>query len=170
MYPKAVYEKGVNLVTAGTVRNHPNSVSPAIKSLNYLNNILARIEAVQAGTVEALMLNGEGFVAECTGDNVFIIRHGKLVTPPVSAGALNGITRTVVLELAAQLGLPASEANMTRYDVMTAEECFLTGSAAEIVPVASLDGRIIGTGQPGAVTLQLSQEFRNLTKSEGTPI
>ena len=170
LYPKSVYEKGVELVTAGTVRNHPNSVSPAIKSLNYLNNILARIEAVQAGTVEALMLNGEGFVAECTGDNVFIIRHGKLITPPVSAGALNGITRTVVLELAAKLGLPASEANMTRYDVMTADECFLTGSAAEIVPVASLDRRTIGTGQPGVVTLQLIQEFRKLTKNEGTPI
>jgi len=170
LYPQTVYEKGVELITAATVRNHPNAVSPAIKSLNYLNNILARIEAVKAGTVEALMLNGEGFVAECTGDNLFVIRNGKLTTPPVSAGALNGITRGVVLELASKLGLPASEANLTRYDVMTADECFLTGSAAEIVPVASLDGRTIGTGKPGAVTLQLTTEFRKLTRSEGTPI
>ena len=170
LYPPTVYEKGVNLITAATVRNHPNAVSPAIKSLNYLNNILARIEAVKAGTVEALMLNGEGFVAECTGDNLFVIRAGKLLTPPVSAGALNGITRTVVLELAGKLGLPAGEGNLTRYDVMTADECFLTGSAAEIVPVASLDGRTIGTGQPGAVTLQLTEEFRKLTRLEGTPI
>jgi len=170
LYPKAVYEKGIDLVTAATIRNHPNAVNPAIKSLNYLNNILARIEAVKAGTVEALMLNGEGFVAECTGDNLFVIRNGKLTTPPVSAGALNGITRGVVLELASKLGLPASEANLTRYDVMTADECFLTGSAAEIVPVASLDGRTIGTGKPGAVTLQLTTEFRKLTRSEGTPI
>ena len=160
----------MDLVTAATVRNHPNAISPAIKSLNYLNNILARIEAVKAGTVEALMLNGEGFVAECTGDNIFVIRHGKLITPPVSAGALNGITRTVVLELADKVGLPAREANLTRYDVMTADECFLTGSAAEIVPVASLDGRTIGTGKPGGVTLQLIEEFRKLTRLEGTAI
>jgi len=170
LYPQSVYEKGIELITAATMRNHPNAINPAIKSLNYLNNILARIEAVRAGTVEALMLNGEGFVAECTGDNLFVIRNGKLTTPPVSAGALNGITRGVVLELAGKLGLPASEANLTRYDVMTADECFLTGSAAEIVPVASLDGRTIGTGKPGAVTLQLTTEFRKLTRSEGTPI
>jgi len=170
LYPQSVYEKGIELITAATMRNHPNAINPAIKSLNYLNNILARIEAVRAGTVEALMLNGEGFVAECTGDNLFVIRNGKLTTPPVSAGALNGITRGVVLELASKLGLPASEANLTRYDVMTADECFLTGSAAEIVPVASLDGRTIGTGKPGAVTLQLTTEFRKLTRSEGTPI
>ncbi len=170
LYPQSVYEKGIELITAATMRNHPNAINPAIKSLNYLNNILARIEAVRAGTVEALMLNGEGFVAECTGDNVFVIRNEKLTTPPVSAGALNGITRGVVLELASKLGLPASEANLTRYDVMTADECFLTGSAAEIVPVASLDGRTIGTGKPGAVTLQLTTEFRKLTRSEGTPI
>jgi len=170
LYPKAVYEKGVDLITAATMRNHPNAVSPAIKSLNYLNNILARIEAVKAGTVEALMLNGEGFVAECTGDNVFICRQGKLETPPASAGALNGITRGVVIELAGKLGIPVSEMNLTRYDVMTATECFLTGTAAEIVPVASLDGRTIGTGQPGTVTLKLSGEFHKLTRSEGTTI
>lgn len=170
LYPAEVYEKGIDLITAATVRNHSNAVNPAIKSLNYLNNILARIEAVKAGTVEALMLNTEGLVAECTGDNVFVVRGNTVATPPVSAGALVGITRNVVLELAAKLGLVVSEPNLTRYDVMTAEECFLTGTAAEIVPVVSLDGRGIGTGQPGPVTLQLTTEFRKLTRSEGTPI
>ena len=170
LYPTEVYEKGIDLITAATVRNHPNAVNPAIKSLNYLNNILARIEAVKAGTVEALMLNGEGFVAECTGDNVFVVRGRQLATPPVSAGALIGVTRNVVMELAAGLGLTVGEPNLTRYDVMTADECFLTGTAAEIVPVVSLDGRSIGTGQPGATTLQLMVEFRRLTRSEGTPI
>jgi branched-chain amino acid aminotransferase len=144
---------------------NPAAVSPSIKSLNYLNNILARIEAVNAGTVEALMLNAEGFVAECTGDNVFIARDGKLETPPVSAGALNGITRAVIMELA-----PVTEKNLTRYDVMTADECFLTGTAAELVPVASLDGRTIGSGKPGVLTLKLIEEFRKLTRSEGTAI
>jgi len=170
LYPKAVYEKGVELITAATMRNHPNAVSPAIKSLNYLNNILARIEAVKAGTVEALMLNGQGFVAECTGDNVFICRGGQLQTPPSSAGALNGITRSTVMELAGKLGIPVREMNLTRYDVMTADECFLTGSAAEIVPVASLDGRVIGTGKPGALTLKLAAAFHKLTRAEGTAI
>ncbi len=170
LYPKAVYEKGVELITAATMRNHPNAVSPAIKSLNYLNNILARIEAVKAGTVEALMLNGQGFVAECTGDNVFICRGGQLQTPPASAGALNGITRATVMELAGKLGIPVSEMNLTRYDVMTADECFLTGSAAEIVPVASLDGRVIGTGKPGALTTKLAAAFHKLTRAEGTAI
>jgi branched-chain amino acid aminotransferase len=165
LYPEKVYREGINLITAGTQRNSPNAVNPAIKSLNYLNNILARIEAVNAGTVEALMLNGEGYVAECTGDNVFIFRGGKLETPPVSAGALDGITRRVIMELA-----PVTEKNMTRYDVMTADECFLTGSAAEIVPVATLDGRPIGTGNPGPVTLKLMEDFRKLTRSEGTAI
>jgi branched-chain amino acid aminotransferase len=165
LYPEKVYREGINLITAATQRNSPNAVNPAIKSLNYLNNILARIEAVNAGTVEALMLNGEGYVAECTGDNVFIIRGGKLETPPVSAGALDGITRRVIMELT-----PVTETVMTRYDVMTAEECFLTGSAAEIVPVVSLDGRPIGSGKPGPVTLKLTEEFRKLTRSEGTAI
>lgn len=165
LYPEEVYRKGVNLITAATQRVSPAAVNPAIKSLNYLNNILARIEAVNAGTVEALMLNAEGFVAECTGDNVFIVRGGKLETPPVSAGALNGITRAVIMELA-----PVTEKNLTRYDVMTADECFLTGTAAEIVPVASLDGRTIGSGKPGVLTLKLIEEFRKLTRSEGTAI
>ena len=170
LYPEEVYRKGLNLITAGTVRTSPAALSPAIKSLNYLNNIMAKIEAVNAGTNEALMLNAQGFVAECTGDNVFILRAGRLETPPISAGALVGITRGVVMELAGKLGIPVSQPNLTRYDLMTAEECFLTGTAAEIVPVASLDGRPIGSGKPGALTLKLMGEFRKLTCSEGTPI
>jgi branched-chain amino acid aminotransferase len=165
LYPEEVYRKGLNLITAATQRVSPAAVSPAIKSLNYLNNILARIEAVNAGTVEALMLNAEGFVAECTGDNVFVVRGGKLETPPVSAGALNGITRSVIMELA-----PVTEKNLTRYDIMTADECFLTGTAAVIVPVATLDGRPVGSGKPGVLTLKLTEEFRKLTRSEGTAI
>jgi branched-chain amino acid aminotransferase len=170
LYPAEVYRMGLNLITAGTERTSAAALSPAIKSLNYLNNIMAKIEAVNAGTNEALMLNAQGFVAECTGDNVFIIRNGRLETPPVSAGALIGITRGVVMELAAEIGLSVTEPNLTRYDIMTADECFLTGTAAEIVPVASLDGRPIGSGKPGAVTLKLTEEFRRLTQSEGTPI
>ncbi len=170
LYPEEIYRKGLNLVTAGTVRTSAAAVSPSIKSLNYLNNILAKIEAINAGTVEAMMLNSEGYVAECTGDNIFIVRGGKLETPPVSAGALVGITRAVVIELAAKLGIGTSEPNLTRYDIMTADECFLTGTAAEIVPVATLDARPIGSGKPGPVTLKLTSEFRTLTSAEGTPI
>jgi branched-chain amino acid aminotransferase len=170
LYPEEVYRKGLNLITAATIRVNPAAMSPSVKSLNYLNNIMAKIEAVNAGTVEALMLNGEGYVAECSGDNVFIIRGGKLETPPVSAGALNGITRGVVIELAAKLGIPFAEANLTRYDIMTADESFLTGTAAEIVPVAVLDGRPIGSGKPGPITLKLTEEFRKLSRAEGTPI
>lgn len=170
LYPAVVYEKGINLITAATQRNHPNAVNPAIKSMNYLNNILARIEAVKAGTEEALMLNAEGFVAECTGDNLFVLRDHVLQTPPPSAGALLGITRSVVFELAKRLGVLVTEPNLTRYEVMTADECFLTGTAAEIVPVASLDGRIIGNGKPGALTSKLIEEFHKVTRSEGTPI
>jgi branched-chain amino acid aminotransferase len=165
LYPEEVYRKGVNLITAATQRVSPAALSPAVKSLNYLNNIMAKIEAVNAGTVEALMLNAEGFAAECTGDNIFVVRGGKLETPPVSAGALNGITRGVIMELA-----PVTEKNLTRYDIMTADECFLTGTAAEIVPVATLDGRPIGSGKPGGITLKLTEQFRKLTRSEGTAI
>ena len=170
LYPEAVYRDGLKLITAATQRINPAALSPSIKSLNYLNNILAKIEAVNAGTVEAIMLNSEGYVAECTGDNIFIVRGGKLETPPVSAGALNGITRAVVMELAKQLGVPVSEPNLTRYDLTTADECFLTGTAAEIVPVASIDGRVIGSGKPGALTLKLTEAFRKLAQTTGTAI
>lgn len=170
LYPEEVYQQGVKLVTASTIRVNPAAVSPSVKSLNYLNNIMAKIEAVNAGTVEALMLNSEGHVAECTGDNIFIVRNNTIETPPISAGALNGITRGVVFELAAHMGIPAVERNLTRYDIMTADECFLTGTAAEIVPVSALDGRIIGSGKPGTLTLNLMDAFRRLTRTEGTPI
>ncbi len=170
LYPEETYRKGLNLITAATVRTSPAAVSPQIKSLNYLNNILAKIEAVNAGAIEAVMLNSEGHVAECTGDNVFIVRTGRLETPPISAGALPGITRRVVFELAAKLGTTATESNLTRYDLFSAQECFLTGTAAEIVPVATIDGRPVGVGEPGAVTLKLMDAFRKLTCSEGTPI
>jgi branched-chain amino acid aminotransferase len=170
LYPEEVYRKGLKLITASTQRTNPAAVSPSIKSLNYLNNILAKIEAVNAGTLEAIMLNSQGYVAECTGDNIFIIRGGKIETPPVSAGALIGITRQVVIELAAKRKMEVGEPNLTRYDLATADEVFLTGTAAEIVPVVNIDGRTIGSGQPGALTLQLTEDFRKLTRSEGTPI
>jgi branched-chain amino acid aminotransferase len=170
LYPAEVYRNGLKLITASTQRTNPAAVSPSIKSLNYLNNILAKIEAVNAGTLEAIMLNSQGYVAECTGDNIFIIRGGKIETPPVSAGALIGITRQVVIELAAKRKIEVSEPNLTRYDLATADEVFLTGTAAEIVPVVSIDGRTIGSGQPGPLTLKLTQDFRKLTRSEGTPI
>jgi branched-chain amino acid aminotransferase len=170
LYPETVYKKGIELITASTQRNNPAALSPAIKSLNYLNNILAKIEAIHAGTIEAIMLNAQGNIAECTGDNLFVVRGGRITTPPVSDGALIGITRGVVFELGAKLNVPVTEAHLTRYDVMTADECFITGSAAEIVPVATVDCRPIGTGTPGPVTLQLMEQFHNLTRSEGTPI
>ena len=170
LYPEEVYRKGLKLVTASTQRTNPAAVNPSIKSLNYLNNILAKIEAVNAGAIEAIMLNSQGHVAECTGDNIFCVRDGKLGTPPISAGALVGITRQVVMELAARRKIEAHESNLTRYDLITAAEVFLTGTAAEIVPVVSIDGRTIGSGQPGQLTLKLTGDFRKLTGSEGTPI
>jgi branched-chain amino acid aminotransferase len=170
LYTKEVYLKGIELITAATQRVNAAAISPSIKSLNYLNNILAKIEAIHAGTIEAIMLNSAGYVAECTGDNLFIVRGGRLETPPVSDGALVGITRAVILELAAKLKLTASETHLTRYDLMTADECFLTGTAAEIAPVATIDCRPIGSGKPGPLTLKLMSEFRKLTCSEGTPI
>ena len=170
LYPEEVYCKGLKLITASTQRTNPAAMSPSIKSLNYLNNILAKIEAVNAGTFEAIMLNAQGHVAECTGDNIFIVRGGKLETPPVSAGALIGITRQVVIELAAKRKIAVGEPNLTRYDLSTADEVFLTGTAAEIVPVSSIDGRIIGSGRPGRLTLKLTEDFRKLTRSEGTRI
>ncbi len=170
LYPEEVYRKGMKLVTVGTMRTPPASLSPSIKSLNYLNNIMAKVEAIQAGGDEGLMLNAQGHIAECTGDNIFILRRGVLLTPPISAGALCGITRQVAMELAAQAGLPTREENLTRYDLFNAEECFLTGTAAEVVPVAWIDGRPIGNGQPGPVTRDLMQRYRDLTAREGAPI
>jgi branched-chain amino acid aminotransferase len=170
LYPPAFYQKGMEIVTVPTTRNLHSALNPAIKSLNYLNNILAKIEANQAGCEEAVMLNAEGFVAECSGDNLFIVKKGALLTPPLSAGALYGITRGVVMELAEEEGLSVSEPNLTRYDLFNADECFLTGTGAEIVPVVKIDGRVIGTGKPGAITRKLEEEYRVLTKNSGEPI
>jgi branched-chain amino acid aminotransferase len=170
LYSPALYDKGMEIVTVPTTRNLQNALNPAIKSLNYLNNILAKIEANNAGVEEAIMLNAEGFVAECTGDNIFIVRRGELMTPPLSAGALHGITRAVVMELARDEGLPVSEPNLTRYEVYNAEECFLTGTGAEIIPVVKVDGRVIGKGKPGPITNRLEKRYRALTRSIGEPI
>ena len=147
-----------------------NAVNPAIKSLNYLNNILAKIEANIAGVEEAIMLNAEGFVAECTGDNIFILKEGQMFTPPLSAGALYGITRGVVMGLAREAGIPASEPNLTRYDLFNADECFLTGTGAELIPVTKIDGRVIGSGKPGPITKRLVKSYHALTQASGEPI
>jgi branched-chain amino acid aminotransferase len=170
VYPAELYARGMEIVTVPTVRNLHSAVNPAIKSLNYLNNILAKIEANNAGVEEAIMLNAEGFVAECTADNLFIIKNGELFTPSLSAGALYGITRGTVMELATQLGVKVSEPNLTRYDLFNADECFLTGTGAEIMPVIKIDGRVIGSGKPGVLTLKLSEEYHALTKVTGEPI
>jgi branched-chain amino acid aminotransferase len=170
LYPPEMYEKGMDIITVPTVRNLHSALNPAIKSLNYLNNILAKIEANNGGCEEAIMLNAEGFVAECTGDNLFIVKGNQLLTPPLSAGALYGITRGVVIELAKELGLIVSEPNLTRYDLFNAEECFLTGTGAEIVPVVKIDGRLIGEGKPGPMTRQLIERYHALTKVSGEPI
>ncbi len=167
LYPEKYYQEGLTIVTVPTTRNLVNSVNPAIKSLNYLNNILARIEANNAGVEEAILLNTDGFVAECTGDNVFIVHKGRLLTPPLSAGALYGITRGTVLDAARDLGIPTGEPQLTRYDVYIADEMFLTGTAAEMVPVVKVDGRVIGDGKPGPVTLRLLQAFRERTQTDG---
>jgi branched-chain amino acid aminotransferase len=170
VYPAELYARGMDIVTVPTVRNLHSAVNPAIKSLNYLNNILAKIEANNAGVEEAVMLNSEGFVSECTADNLFIIKNGALLTPPLYAGALYGITRGTVMELAEQLGVKVSETNLTRYDLFNADECFLTGTGAEIMPVIKIDGRVIGSGKPGALTKKLVEEYHALTKVSGEPI
>ncbi|MDQ1272106.1 MAG: branched-chain amino acid aminotransferase [Planctomycetota bacterium] len=165
LYPKALYEKGLDVVTVATIRNHFSALDPKIKSLNYLNNILAKLESLQAGAGEALMLNKDGYVAECAGDNIFIFKGNTLLTPPASAGILIGITRNVVMELATKMGIQVKEYLMTRYDLYIADECFLTGTAAEIIPVVKIDGRIIGTGKPGKATLDLLKRYRDLTRN-----
>jgi branched-chain amino acid aminotransferase len=170
LYPAGLYQRGMEIVTVPTTRNLHSALNPAIKSLNYLNNILAKIEANHAGCEEAVMLNAEGFVAECTGDNIFIVKEGQLLTPPLSAGALYGITRRVVMDLAAESGVKVSETNLTRYDLFNADECFVTGSAAELMPVVKIDGRVIGTGTPGPVTGNLITQYHALTKASGQPI
>lgn len=170
LYPESYYQKGLDIITVPTTRNLHSALNPAIKSLNYLNNVMAKIEANNGGCEEAVMLNAEGFVAECTGDNLFIVKGDRLSTPPLSAGALYGITRQVVMEMARGNGMTVTEPNLTRYDLFIADECFLTGTGAELIPVVKIDGRVIGTGKPGPVTKRLVSEYQTLTKSSGEPI
>lgn len=164
LYPKEYYQKGLEIVTASTLRNNNAAISPQIKSLNYLNNVLGKIEGHLAGCVEALMLNNKGEVAECTGDNIFIVKNNVLMTPGTDSGILEGITRGAVLEAAVMLGIPAQEKSLTRQDVYRADECFLTGSGAELIPVAKVDGRTIGEGVPGKFTLQLLGRFHEMVR------
>ena len=170
VYPEEMYAKGMEIVTVATTRNLHSAVNPAIKSLNYLNNILAKIEANNAGCEEAIMLNSEGYVAECTADNLFIVKERQLLTPPLSAGALYGITRGVCMELGRDAGLSVSEPNLTRYDLFNADECFLTGTGAELIPVVKIDGRVIGAGTPGPVTKDLIHKYHALTQISGEPV
>ena len=166
LYPQQMYKKGMSIITAKTIRTPPQSLSPQVKSLNYLNNILAKIEASDAGVPEAVMLNYEGYVAECTGDNIFIVRDAKLLTPRVDSGILEGITRDCVIELASQNGIQVEQTSLLPEDLYGADECFLTGTAAEIVPVTKIDGRVIGTGPPGPITKSLIQSFHEHVNSQ----
>ena len=170
LYPDEMYRNGLHVVTCATRRIPHGALSPMVKSLNYLNNVLAKIEAQQAGAGEGLMLNEQGLVAECTGDNIFTVKDGEIHTPPISSGALAGITRQVVFEMAAEFGIRISEPDMTRYDIFTADECFLTGTAAEVIPVVKLDSRVIGDGVPGPITRRLIERFHQLTETTGTAI
>ncbi len=170
LYPKEHYEVGLSIVTVPTRRVGPASLPPTIKSLNYLNNILGKIEAKQFGALEAIMLNDQGYVAEATADNVFIVHKGELMTPSASQGALKGVTRSTIIDIGRDLGMPEREANLTRYDLWCADECFLTGSGAEVIPVVKLDGRVIGTGKPGPETKRFIAEFRKRVLTDGTRI
>jgi len=171
LYPEETYTHGLEVITATTRRNVPDALNPCIKSLNYLNNIMAKIEANRAGVAEAIMLNANGYVAECTGDNIFILKENMLITPPTWAGALEGITRGAVMELAKnKLKLLVKEDLFTTYQLYTADECFLTGTAAEVIPVVKIDGRTIGDGKPGKTTTKLIKEFKELTRLTGVPI
>lgn len=170
LYSDEAYANGLTMATVATRRPSHDILSPQVKSLNYLNNIMAKVEAIQAGAEEGLMLNERGLVAECTGDNLFIIRDGVISTPPLSAGALDGITRRVVIEIAAELGIPLHERDISRHDIYTADECFLTGTAAEVIAATKLDQRVIGTGKPGPITQKIIARFRELAATTGTPV
>ncbi|MEI6588669.1 MAG: branched-chain-amino-acid transaminase [Verrucomicrobiota bacterium] len=170
LYPQEHYDNGLAIVTVPTRRIGPASLPSTIKSLNYLNNILAKIEAKQFGALEAIMLNEQGFVAECTADNVFIVHKGVLLTTPSSQGALEGITRGAIIAIAQELNIPFKETSLTRYDIWCADECFLTGTGAEVIPVTKLDGRVIGTGRPGQITAKVLEAFRKRVRIEGTRI
>jgi branched-chain amino acid aminotransferase len=170
LYPEDLYHKGLTMVTCSTRRTPPAALSPRVKSLNYLTNILGRLEAQNAGAGEGLMLNEQGYVTECTGDNIFIVKKGQISTPYINSGILAGVTRGVVFELAEKLSIRVGEQELIRHDIYTADECFLTGTAAEIIPAVQLDRRLIGNGRPGPITLQLIESFRELTRATGTPI
>ena len=170
LYPQKYYEEGLEIVTVSVRRNYAEAINPRIKSLNYLNNILAKIEGKQAGAEEVLMLNAEGYVVECSGDNIFWIKNETLVTPPVHMGILEGVTRNSVIDLAREAGMRVEERVFTRHDLYIADECFLTGTAAEVIPVVKIDRRSIGDGQPGKITQRLITAFRQLANSTGTPI
>ena len=170
LYPQHFYENGLEIVTVSIRRNYPEAINPRIKSLNYLNNILAKIEGKQAGAVEALMLDADGYVVECTGDNIFWVKNEMIVTPPVHIGILEGVTRNSVIALARDAGFQVEERLFTRHDLYIADECFLTGTAAEVIPVVKLDQRVIGNGCPGKVTRKLTAAFQQLANSVGTPI
>lgn len=168
LYPPEYYQEGLEILTVPTVRNIPQALNPQIKSLNYLNNILAKVEANNQNIQEALMLNSQGYIAECTGENIFVVKSGVLFTPPEIAGVLKGITRATVIEIALTQNLTVKEELFTRFDLYISDECFLTGTAAEIVPVTKIDGRVIGAGKPGPITKILMKEFRKLTETTGT--
>ncbi len=170
LYSEEKYTNGLILATCSTRRPAPAALSPAVKSLNYLNNVMAKVEAIAAGAEEGLMLNEQGYVAECTGDNIFVVTKGVVYTPPVSAGSLDGITREVMFEIAEELGLRLLEQDLTRYEIYTADECFLTGTAAEVIPAVVVDRRNIGDGKPGPVTLRFIERFREIVATTGTPI
>jgi branched-chain amino acid aminotransferase len=170
LYPQEHYDNGLSIVTVPTRRINPAALPPTIKSLNYMNNILGKIEAKQFGALEAIMLNDQGYIAECTADNVFIVHKGEIITPATSQGALKGVTRGAIFDVAHELQIPMREANMTRYDVWCADECFLTGTGAEVIPVVKLDGREIGTGKPGPITQRVLASFRRRVLVEGTRI
>jgi branched-chain amino acid aminotransferase len=165
LYPPELYESGMEIATVSTIRNHPNALNPRLKSCNYLNNILAKLEATQAGCMEALMLNHKGEIAECSADNIFLVKRGVLKTPPCDAGILEGVTRNAILELATAAGIETQEIALTRHDVYTADECFLTGTGAEVIPAVKCDTRVIGTGKPGPITRQLRERYQQLTRS-----
>jgi branched-chain amino acid aminotransferase len=170
LYPEEMYRDGLAIITCATRRPAPAALMPQVKSLNYLNNVMAKVEAIQAGALEAVMLNEQGYVAECTGDNLFLIKNGTMFTPLISDGALDGITRAVIIELAAGLGVPVVERSLTRYDIFTADECFLTGTAAEVIPVVALDRRVIGSGKPGPLTARFLEAFHELANHSGMPV
>ncbi len=170
LYSQDCYDNGLKLVTCSTRRPSHAALSPQVKSLNYLNNVMAKIECLQAGCEEGIMLNEQGHVSECTGDNIFIIKNGVVYTPTIASGALDGITRRVVMEIIASMGIACHEVTMSRFDIYTADECFLTGTAAEAIPAVVYDTREIGTGKPGPITLKIIDAFKKVANSEGTPV